>query len=80
MLAGLKPACSHSIVAERKRTPMKFGTVQRDGAGVAVGVDVAVGVGVGVEVGVGVGVAVGVAVATSLYGPMSHGEVRVRLS
>jgi len=62
MLAGLKPACAHSLAALRGRAPMKFGTLQRNGVefGVAVGAGVAVGVavGVGVALGLGVGVAV----------------------
>jgi len=47
MLAGLKPACSHSVAAVRMRAPTKFGTVATQGGGVAVGEGVAVGVGVG---------------------------------
>ena len=45
--------------------PTKFGTVGRQGVGVAVaeGVELGIGVGVGVNVAVGVGVGVGVAVA-----------------
>ena len=57
----VNPALSQMVCAYRIFSPTKFGTVARQGVGVAVGEGVAVGVAVGVDVGdaVGVGVAVG---------------------